>query len=701
MRRNPLPALALAFGTLLAAAPVFAAPFASYPAAPPPNGSALALVWQGGPSVVTAANPWMRANLGVAQVRSLESFAVALGVTLGSANDQPVFDAANTAIIAAKHTGGLAVALPVGLVEKAAHLLLDNNGGYYCPIPGQCTVQDVYAGPYAAKSWLVEKNDPYATNVVLAGINFYGGWSYGAGSYASNPESDPALDKRGGLNLTGAFSGVSDATYYANSNLNVQEPRDTIENIGVAGFAGTCVNTAGAGAITYHNVRIENCGGDGWDNAVYDSKWSDIDIGGVGRVGFLCSAAGCANDQFVGLKSWYAGQRRISGQTQALVIQGNTNTFIFNGQDMAGDCILDDEGFANTIFGDCEWQGAIPWMENQVSALTMAGNVTKEQIFLVAAMPPYPGYAAQLYPRVNLLVKQIASLRVPTDVTAANHNNLTITAQGWPNDQQTLNPAWISGVLDTSNALSLNGVQRIPRRWTEDPATGTAGWGLQLNGSLVGLVVNGASGAYPGQVTLLTQLNGQGQLQGFATTATAASGALTSTANYADGETVTIGGVTYTFRATLTGAANEVHVGSSEAASLASLTCAINASGCVQGTDYGWGTVYNLAAQAANNGAHVLTVTAVTAGIGGNGVATSTTAAHASWSAAALAGGGAGTQTYTDALTWDAAGGVYLPSVIAAGPYPNNAAACAAHLKNGQLWRDNSDTGGALHVASC
>ena len=784
MSHNAWAALAAAMAALLIGSPIHAAPFASYPPAPPPDGTALGLVWQGGPTVATADNAWMRANLGAVRVRTLESFAVGLGVSLGSANDQPVFDAANAAIIAARHSGGLAVALPVGVMETASHLLLDNNGGYFCPAPGQCGVRDVYAGPYASASWLVEINDPFATNVLLSGINFYGGWSYGAGAYAAAPESDPALDRRGGVNLVQAYNGPTDTTYYANSALALQEPRGTIENLGVAGFPGDCFNSQGAGAYHVANLRIENCGGRGLTLNTYDSKFVSIDVGATGRSNIVCGAVGCASDQFEGIKGWYAGYRRIAGQDHCLELYGNTNQFDLYCQDQSGTAVVIDNAFANHLRLVANWQGQIPWMDSPICALSLQG-AWNNQISLMASIPP-AGYALQAYPNVTALVCDAKSATNVYNLQFSTFNAIDALEIGWPNETYGFNPLWVSGPLDTTNHLSVNGTQRTPRQWLADPSTGNIAFGLSMGASAAGLVVDGPSGFYPGQTSLITQSGGGGSLQGFTNTAAAASGTLTSSGNYADGATVTVGARTWTFRASLTttgtgtSTPNEVQLGATEAASLANLRHAINAlrpsfvsgyisgasltvpavesgvlhvgdtltsasaaaslaagttitgvisyvpgetssysispaqsagsalapidieaSSGVIGTDYSFGTVPSPDVTAADDGAHALTVTAIAPGVTANSVATTTTAANAAWSSATLTGGAAGTQTYVTGLGWDAAGAVYLPSVIAAGPFTNNAAACAAHLKNGQLWRDTTDTGGALHIASC
>lgn len=117
----------------------------------------------------------------------------------------------------------------------------------------------------------------------------------------------------------------------------------------------------------------------------------------------------------------------------------------------------------------------------------------------------------------------------------------------------------------------------------------------------------------------------------------AADGVLTSTANYSDGETVTIKGRVYTIQAALTAGDGHVHLGGTEAATITNLTNAINGSGGVPGTDY------NVTAPdptvTAVGATHTVTVTAILKGYGPNSYATTTTAADASWGGADLVGG--------------------------------------------------------------
>ena len=132
-----------------------------------------------------------------------------------------------------------------------------------------------------------------------------------------------------------------------------------------------------------------------------------------------------------------------------------------------------------------------------------------------------------------------------------------------------------------------------------------------------------------------------------------ASNVLSAIANPAATKTVTIGTQAYTFVATLTGAANEVLVGGTTAASLSNLAAAVNG-GVGAGVAYGTGTVANTSATAVA-GASTVTFTAKVAGTGGNAVATSTTDANMGFSGGATMTGGAGAAGLTTAAAAQAA----------------------------------------------
>src|SRR4029079_1198981 len=107
----------------------------------------------------------------------------------------------------------------------------------------------------------------------------------------------------------------------------------------------------------------------------------------------------------------------------------------------------------------------------------------------------------------------------------------------------------------------------------------------------------------------------------------------------ADGATVTIGTVVYTFKTGLTGAANQVLIGGSADAALLNLIRAINHTG-TPGTDYSAATVIHPTASAAaavTN--HTVSLTAKTSGQAGNAIASTETSAHLAFGGAAFTGG--------------------------------------------------------------
>ncbi len=120
---------------------------------------------------------------------------------------------------------------------------------------------------------------------------------------------------------------------------------------------------------------------------------------------------------------------------------------------------------------------------------------------------------------------------------------------------------------------------------------------------------------------------------------TLATGTLTSTANFANTETVTINGKVYTFQSALTNVDGHVKIGASEAASLANLFHAINASGGTPGTDYATATVVNADVSATNPTGHTVVLTSKKEGTLGNAITTTETCANASFGGAVLSGG--------------------------------------------------------------
>lgn len=118
---------------------------------------------------------------------------------------------------------------------------------------------------------------------------------------------------------------------------------------------------------------------------------------------------------------------------------------------------------------------------------------------------------------------------------------------------------------------------------------------------------------------------------------------ITTTGNFAEGEVVSIGDVSYTFKAT-PDVPYSVDIGASAAISLDNLKQAINNGDTIggnegEGTNYGTGTNPHPLVEATTNGASTQVVQALSVGTQGNKIGVAVNGASATWGAANLAGG--------------------------------------------------------------
>jgi hypothetical protein len=151
------------------------------------------------------------------------------------------------------------------------------------------------------------------------------------------------------------------------------------------------------------------------------------------------------------------------------------------------------------------------------------------------------------------------------------------------------------------------------------------------SGTLYGVIVNSHTSG---------TLRFNDGLSGTTSAGVKATGVLTASDVFTDGEEVVAGDVTYTMVDALSSPAvkNEVLIGEDPAASLDNLKSAINATAGA-GTTYSTGTVANPQVTATTNTDTAQTVEAYFVGTAGNAIPTTTTAADVAWGAETLENG--------------------------------------------------------------
>jgi hypothetical protein len=139
-----------------------------------------------------------------------------------------------------------------------------------------------------------------------------------------------------------------------------------------------------------------------------------------------------------------------------------------------------------------------------------------------------------------------------------------------------------------------------------------------------------------------------------AITATSPTTTLTSTGVFANNDTITIGGITYTLKTALTASttANEILIGAAATNSLDNIKDAINATALVTtpGVGYGSATKRNPLVTAGAKAATTLVCTVTDSNIGGT-YATTKSAANFAWTGAALSAGTLGAAVVSDTNT--------------------------------------------------
>lgn len=153
--------------------------------------------------------------------------------------------------------------------------------------------------------------------------------------------------------------------------------------------------------------------------------------------------------------------------------------------------------------------------------------------------------------------------------------------------------------------------------------------------------------------------------------------------NVANGDTVTVAGKVYTFQTTLTNVDGNVHIGAANTNSMTNLFNAINGSGGVPGTDYAAATTANASVTATNPTGTTVKVTAKSSGVAGNSIAVSESSAHLSWGAPTLAGGvnAVANEVFIGALATDSRDNLVAAITAGAGGGTKYASNTVAHTQ--------------------
>lgn len=130
----------------------------------------------------------------------------------------------------------------------------------------------------------------------------------------------------------------------------------------------------------------------------------------------------------------------------------------------------------------------------------------------------------------------------------------------------------------------------------------------------------------------------------------------TFTGQPSDGDTITISGIAYTFKATLNNSVgNQIKIGATFAITGQNATDALNINPAAAGTGYSLPTQTNAYVTAKwNSGTGVITLTAVQDGALGNGIALSESTANFTWASGTLTGGATGS---LDGISFGSSGG--------------------------------------------
>jgi flagellar hook protein FlgE len=232
----------------------------------------------------------------------------------------------------------------------------------------------------------------------------------------------------------------------------------------------------------------------------------------------------------------------------------------------------------------------------------------------------------------------VTTTGVPTDV-AIQGNGLFILQQG---NTQVYTRASNFSINDSGHLVASNGAFVM--------GYAAANGAIDTTQALTPIVISGGQ-SYPPNATSNMQLDVN--LNAADTSLTPGAGTLTvpATTEPTAGQTLTIGGVTYTFVATAAGltAPGDVVIGASVPTTLQNLAAAINATPAGAGVAYATGTTANPLVTALGTTATTLTVDATQSGSAENSIVTSTNWTGAAFGSSNLTDG-ADAGTFSDSM---------------------------------------------------
>jgi flagellar hook protein FlgE len=271
------------------------------------------------------------------------------------------------------------------------------------------------------------------------------------------------------------------------------------------------------------------------------------------------------------------------------------------------------------------------WMAGSFAAGDLSGGVSEQSATGTLSVPPPLPTAGQTvtvggttYTFASAITAQSAAntVLIGSDITSVLAN-LAGAINASSSGGQAAGTTYSSGTVANTSVT----------------ATGSTGDTLSLQALQSGVVGN----SYAIASTWSAGSFGGGDLSG-GVAAESATGTLTANTLPTAGQTVTVGGTTYTFANSVTSEspADSVLIGLDVQSTLANLAGAINASstdGQAAGTTYSTGTEANNLATATGSAQTTLSLEATQSGTGGNSVTTATDWSNGSFGGAALAGG--------------------------------------------------------------